>query len=273
MRLLWRSFVDFFRDDGPMLAGSITCFSLMALVPFLLLLVSLLGYLIGEHLEFYSFLAARLVGFFPEATAEITEALGDLVAYKKIGLLTLAVYAYFSYQLYYSLERAVNILFGSPGKRSLFASLLISLFGVTSGIILIIISFGATSIVSLLESRAGFLPGLIIGEVTALLVGFVLPVLLVFVSTSALYVVLPQKRIKYRHALAGALFTAMLIEAAKHVFTYYAAIKVTQMGNVYGPLTAFIMFLLWVFYAACIFLMGAEIVRNQDAASQERQKK
>jgi uncharacterized BrkB/YihY/UPF0761 family membrane protein len=39
-------------------------------------------------------------------------------------------------------------------------------------------------------------------------------------------------------------------------------LKVSQFGVVYGSLTAVVIFLLWVFYAACIFLVGAEIVSN-----------
>jgi uncharacterized BrkB/YihY/UPF0761 family membrane protein len=35
---------------------------------------------------------------------------------------------------------------------------------------------------------------------------------------------------------------------------------------IYGSLTAVVAFLLWVFYAACIFLIGAEIVKNLESA-------
>jgi uncharacterized BrkB/YihY/UPF0761 family membrane protein len=39
-------------------------------------------------------------------------------------------------------------------------------------------------------------------------------------------------------------------------------VKVIKLGTIYGPLSAFVIFLLWVFYSSCIFLIGAEIVRN-----------
>jgi len=262
MRILWRSISDFFRHDGPMLAGSVTFFSIMALVPFLLLLVSLFGYLLGEHEAFYEFLSAWLAGFFPKATEEITEELGKLIAYNKIGLFTLAVYAYFSYQLYFSLERAVDRIFGSGGKRSLFVSLMLSLIGITALMVVMIIGFGAASLISLFDPLARFFPGLRGGETASLFIGVVLPVTLVFAAASAFYMALPERKVMLRHALCGALFTALLTEAANHIFTYYAVMKVSQFGNIYGPLTAFVMFLLWVFSVACIFLMGAEIVRN-----------
>lgn len=42
-----------------------------------------------------------------------------------------------------------------------------------------------------------------------------------------------------------------------------------QLGMIYGSLTAVVMFLLWVFFAACVFLVGAEIVRNLESGQRE----
>jgi len=39
-------------------------------------------------------------------------------------------------------------------------------------------------------------------------------------------------------------------------FTIYV-VKVAKPGTIYGPLSAFVLFLLWVFYSSCIFLVGA----------------
>lgn len=101
--------------------------------------------------------------------------------------------------------------------------------------------------------------------------GFFLPGVLVFVTTSALYLVLPQKQVLVRQALLGALVTTLLLEAGKHIFTYYAMLQVSQFGVVYGSLTAVVIFLLWVFYAACIFLVGAEIVGNLEKGKKSRE--
>jgi membrane protein len=76
-----------------------------------------------------------------------------------------------------------------------------------------------------------------------------------------MYKFLPRKKVQFRTALAGSLFTTVLLEAAKHLFTFYV-VKVVHLGTVYGPLSAFVIFLLWVFYSSCIFLIGAEVVHN-----------
>jgi membrane protein len=262
VNILWKSIVGFYNHDGPILAGSITCFFMMSIAPFFLLLVAVLGYFLGQNQEFYDFLAARLVDFFPTVTSGVMEELQKIITYRKVDMFTLGIYAYFSYQLYFSFERAVNITFESPGKRSFFKSLLLSLFIAISLIVLLFLFFGFKLALSFMEPLENFFPGLSFGSINPVIMEFILPVVLVLVITSVFYMIVPQKKIMLRHALIGALITTLLIEIGKHIFTYYAIQKISQFGMVYGSLTAVVIFLLWVFYAACIFLIGAEIVRN-----------
>jgi uncharacterized BrkB/YihY/UPF0761 family membrane protein len=43
-------------------------------------------------------------------------------------------------------------------------------------------------------------------------------------------------------------------------------VNVFKLGTIYGPLSAFVIFLLWVFYSSCIFLIGAEVVHNLEVS-------
>jgi len=71
---------------------------------------------------------------------------------------------------------------------------------------------------------------------------------------------LSVRKIAFDNALRGGFFSAIFLEAARHLFTIYVASVATEFGAVYGPLSSFVIFLLWVYYAACIFLIGAEFV-------------
>lgn len=262
MKLVLKSFVDFFRDGGPLLAGSIAYFFLMSFVPFGLLLFSFFGHLLGESREFYDFLSARLMRFFPAVTSEISEQLTALVVHKQIGVIAFVVYVYFSYQLYMALEAAVRAIFRQKEKRSLFTSVLLSLFIITLIAALIFISFAATSAVQMLRSLLEVFPALRIGKITGFLVRFVIPVFVVLIVATALYKLLPAKGVSLRHAFQGALFTSVFLEIARHLFTLYVVTAAAQYGAIYGSLSTFIIFLMWVFYSACIFLIGSEIVCN-----------
>jgi uncharacterized BrkB/YihY/UPF0761 family membrane protein len=61
-RIIGRSCIDFIRDNGLMLAGSLSYFTMMALVPFCLFLITVFGYFLGQYPDFYNFFLAKLTG-------------------------------------------------------------------------------------------------------------------------------------------------------------------------------------------------------------------
>lgn len=262
MKIIIKSVTDFFKDDGPLLAGSISYFFVMAIIPFSFLIIAIFGHFLGEKREFYTFFLKKLLNLFPQATYSITKELGKIITFKRIGLFTLLIYGIFSYQLYSAVERALNIIFKITVKRSFLISILLSISLVTLMIIFLLISFGATSVISMVKYLDQFFPGLVISRIAGFLIAFVIPLLLIILTITALYILLPMKKVLFSHALLGGLFTAVFIEAAKHLFTFYVASKLYKLGAVYGPISAFITFLMWVFYAVSIFLIGAEVVHN-----------
>jgi len=259
--VILRSFLDFLRDDGLMLAGSISFFTMTALVPFCLFLVTLFGYLLGENRDFYQFFLSKLVGFFPKITSEITEELKRIITHKGIGKFSLGLYSVISFGLFSTVETSINTIFRTREKRRFIVSLILSVVVVTCVMSALFIAFATASAVSMLKHMREFFPGFEPGRLAAFLLRFVVPLLLVFLIVMILYWFLPRKKVRLRHALSGALFTALFLDAAKHLFTLYV-VKVAGLGTIYGPLSAFVIFLLWVFYSSCIFLIGAEMVRN-----------
>lgn len=266
--ILLKSVVDFFRDGGLMLAGSISYFSMMAIVPFCLLLVAIFGHVLGENEKLVDFFTERLINLFPQITYEITNELKKLISYKSIGLFTLVLYGLFSLQLFSSLEIAVNTIFKTKIKRHPLISILLSLLIITLILTFIMASFGAATAFTLLEALRKIAPELRIGKITGFLIAFVVPLILVFLTAIALYILLPVKKVRLKHAVQGAIFTAVLLEAAKYFFTFYV-VEVAKFGAIYGSLSAFVIFLLWIFYSSCIFLIGAEIVHNKGNAGKD----
>jgi membrane protein len=261
-KIIARSFADFFKDGGIMLAGSLSYFSMMALVPFCIFVITIFGYILGHYHGFYEFFSNRLVSFFPDITSGITKELRKLIIFKGIGTISLVIYGILSFQVFSSIENALNVIFKVKKKRTFFWSIILSLIIVTLIIIMIIISFAATSLIPLLKTLRQVFPDLRIGMITGFLIQYVVPFFAVLFTVTVLYTFFPKTRVRISHAFIGALFTTVFLEVAKHIFTWYVG-TVVKFGTIYGPLTAFIVFLLWVFYSSCIFLLGAEIVHNQ----------
>ncbi|MCI0469738.1 MAG: YihY/virulence factor BrkB family protein [Nitrospirae bacterium] len=254
-------FISFIKDGGIMFAASISYFFMLAIVPFCLLLVAIFGYLLGENQELLGFLLGKIVSFFPRITYEITNEFKKLISYKVIGHFTLVLYCLLSYELFSSLESAMNVIFKIKGRRKFLISLILSIFVITLIILFIIISFGMTYIVSMLEALQPLFPDIHVGMIAGFIIKFVMPLTLLFLIAGSMYVILPNRKVKLKYAFSGALFTALFLEAAKHLFTFYV-VKIARLGTIYGSLSAFVIFLLWIYYSFCILLIGAEIVHN-----------
>lgn len=263
--ILSRSVADFFRDGGIMLAGAISYFSMMALVPLCLFLITILGYILGHYHGFYEFLLKKLSHFFPDITSEIVSELGKLMAFKGIGTFSVVLYGVLSLQVFSSVESALNRIFKTKQRRTFLWSAILALVIITFLISMLLISFIATSLVPLLLNMRDIFPNLRIGIITVFLIRYVIPFFMVLFSITVMYIFFPKAKVKMSHALAGSLFATVFLEIAKHVFTWYVG-TVINFGTIYGPLTAFVLFLLWMFYSSCIFLIGAEIVHNLSAA-------
>lgn len=73
-----------------------------------------------------------------------------------------------------------------------------------------------------------------------------------------LYYLIPYEQLGRRVAMISALWATFLWEVARNIFKYYLNNMLT--GNpIYGAFVLIIAILLWVFYSACLFIVGAEI--------------
>ncbi|MFN3479694.1 MAG: YihY/virulence factor BrkB family protein [Thermodesulfovibrionales bacterium] len=260
-RIIFSSFVDFYRDNGLTNAAAISYFSVMAIVPFCLLIITIFGYVLGHDERLLVFFTERLSHFFPRITHDIVDELKKIITYRGIGRLTLLIYIILSYQLFSSIESAVNVIFKSKVRRAFLVSLLISIFIISLVCILIVLSFVASTAISLLQLFKDYFPGLKIGIVISFLIRYVIPFILLFLTMIALYLFLPRAKVRIRPVVLGALFASVMFEVAKHIFTIYV-VRVAKLGTIYGPISALVIFLLWVFYSSSIFLIGAELVNK-----------
>lgn len=253
-----KSFYDFFKGDGMMLAGSLSFFSVMAIIPFCLFLAALFGYILGENTGFYRFLASKLTDLFPKVTHRIIDELSSLITYRGLGGFSLILYGLLSLQMFSTLESSLNSIFMIRKRRHPLSSILLSFVIITIIMVFIFISFSATSLILMLK---GYLPLIGIGKVSSFIIRYIIPFILISLTAMTLYKILPKRKIRLSDALSGAVFASIFLEAAKHLFTFYI-IKIVKLGSIYGSLSAFMIFLLWVYYSSCIFLIGAGFIKN-----------
>lgn len=89
---------------------------------------------------------------------------------------------------------------------------------------------------------------------------FVVSMAVVTVLFATIYKVLPRTRIEWRDVWVGAAVTALLFTCGKFLIGLY--IGKSGMASAYGAAGALVVLLVWVYYSAQIFLIGAEFTRE-----------
>jgi membrane protein len=70
---------------------------------------------------------------------------------------------------------------------------------------------------------------------------------------------LPDRPITWRDVAIGALATTLLFDGGKYLIALY--VGQSNVASSYGAAGALIVLLLWIYYTAQIFLLGAEFTR------------
>ena len=153
-----------------------------------------------------------------------------------------------------SIEKAFNDIWGIPNTRPFIRRFTTYWTLITIGPIFLGISL---SITGALQSNQLVTQILSLSGAEKFLVGKI-PWLVTWGLFTALYLVMPNIRVKVRAALLGGIFGGTLWEIAKYGYTLYAAKVVTQY-KVYGSLGIVPIFLVWIYYTWLVVLLGAQL--------------
>jgi membrane protein len=91
------------------------------------------------------------------------------------------------------------------------------------------------------------------------LLTFVVSFSLLAVIFAAIYKVLPDRALAWRDVLVGAIVTAFLFTVGKSLIGLY--LGSSSMASSYGAAGGLMILLVWVYYSAQIFLLGAEFTK------------
>lgn len=261
LKVFGKSVTAFFRDECFYLAASIAYFLILSLIPLSLLIISLYGHIMGENEEIYRFSLSRLISFFPTVTAGITNELEYIITYRGISWVSLFTYAFLSIQLFYSMERAMDAIFKIPKRRHFLLFIFWTVFIVTLAIIFLFLSFTLSSLSGMFKEYPLVIFGFALGKKAGIFLKYIAPFLLVLAIFTAVYKIVPKGKVPLRNAFAGAFLVTVFWELAKFCFTWVVK-NVSNIGAIYGSLSTFILFLLWMYYISCIFLLGGQFVKN-----------
>ena len=264
--LLYKSFNAFLDDNALKMSASLAYYTIFAIAPLLLVIVSLAGIIYGQDAaqgkifaELNKFVGSGAANQIQEIIKNISKS-RDTVFAIIAGSITLFIG---TTGVFIEIQDSINQIWRVKAKpkkgwlklitnRVLSFSMVIGL-----GFLLIVSLVINGVILALSEKIQIYFPDLTI------LVINIFNLILTFIVISALFGIifkfLPDVLIDWKDVRMGAFFTAILFMVGKFLIGLY--IEKVGPGSAYGAAGSLIVILIWVYYTSAILFFGAEFTQ------------
>lgn len=256
---------DWLDDEASSLAAALAYYSLLSLAPLLVISVAVAGWFFGPDAA-RGKVAAELgavVGL--EAARGIQTVVASArspetgVISSIVGVVTLFIGASGVFgELQTSLNRIWEVK-PKPGRGFLgeVKARFFSFTMVLGVAFLLLVSLVVSSLLSAVgQGFATHLPG---GEAIWQLLNFVISLAVITALFALILKYVPDAEVRWRDVWLGALVTALLFTFGKSLLGLY--LGKAAVGSSYGAAGSLIALVVWVYYAAQIFLLGAEFTQ------------
>jgi membrane protein len=255
--LLWQALRKFNDDNGFFLSSGIAFSILINLIPFIMLLLAMVGAYLYNDQEVLNHIRAYFRDVAPALDPKIMKNLTDVIQSRQIvGILGFVGLLWFSTWVFGSLRIALNIVFRVEKSQGMLRGIGVDLLMILLAGILLLVSMILSSVVTFLQSYQGQIP-VAIGPTIQWILKYLLPFFLTYCMFFLIYKIIPDKRVHFKSALQAALFTGLLWEMAKHFFGWYV-VHLAGYSIFYGSLSTLVIFVLWVYYSSTILVVGGE---------------
>ena len=244
----------FMADRCTTLASALSFSSMLSIVPFLAILFTIL-----KALDVHTTLAPIFLSNVAVGSQEIVTRIlryinnthvGSLGA---IGLITLFLTVMATLD---NVEEAFNQICGIERGKAVHHKLrdyLIVIFAIP------LLTTVAVSLTTILQHQGVIKWFLRMPGIGNLFLLRLVPYLSIWIALSCLYLFIPNLRIRFRHALVGALIAGTAWQLAQWTFIHFQ-LGVSRYNAIYGTLALLPVFMIWIYTSWIIVLAGMEIV-------------
>lgn len=264
----------FQKQHGPLMASAVSFWSLLSLLPLLLLSVAVFGYVLGSSEEAFQRVISYTRTLITVETAFLRDLLQEVARQRgPVGGAGLLVLAWTGSQAVVTLEGALNAQWGVTGRHFLKSRLLALALLATVGALF----FLSTAVTGWMAALARWRVPWLEWRLERIpfvwqLGGYLVPLLLTATMFALLYRTLPNVSVSWRSAWYGAVVASPMFEAAKIAYTWYLT-RFADFRAAYGSLGALVGLVLWIYYSSVILLLGSEWVRLTEEARKKRQER
>ncbi|MGK6307913.1 YihY/virulence factor BrkB family protein [Variovorax sp. DT-64] len=261
--LFRQAFLSWKADYAPSMGAALAYYTVFSVAPLLLIVISVAGLVFGEEAA-RGEIMNQLSGLMGEEGARAVQGMLEAVNKPKEGIFAtvigVALLLLGASTVFGELQDALDRIWRAPARDSskgLFNLLRVRLLSFS-----MILCIGFLLMVSLVASAALAALGKwwapVFGGWAALAqaVNFFFSFVIVTVAFAMIYKIMPRVRVQWRDVWIGAAVTALLFTVGKHLIGLY--IGKTGVASGYGAAGSLVVVLVWVYYSAQIFLLGAE---------------
>jgi membrane protein len=259
-------FIKWFDDDPLQLAAALSYYTLFSLAPLLVISISVAGFVFGREAA-HNQIVETIQGLIGQESAEAVQAMIQAASDKpKTGLASTLLGGIFllfgAGGVVGQLQTSLNAIWRvrpkpGTGVSDFIRKRFVSFAMVLAVGFLLLVSLTVSAVISGLTQFVGSL------HETAAMIAHLLDIALSFALVTLLFAMiykfLPDVEIHWKDVWIGAALTSILFTTGKFLIGFY--LGSSGVTSVYGAAGSLITVLLWVYYSALIFFLGAEFTQ------------
>ncbi len=253
----------FKRNQGLLLSGAVAYYTLLSIVPTLILTLVVLSHFIEKELLLRT-VSTYLELVIPGYAGYLTAQMETFVEHRHVvGVIGFIVMIFFSSLAFTVLENAMSVIFFHrvrvKRRHFLVSAIIPYVYILLLGLGILLVSLIASVIQTIGGQQLMAFGWKLNLEGAPGVVLYILGILGEVLMLTSLYLVMPVGRITFHHAFLGGITATILWEGTRHALVWYYS-TLSLVNVIYGSLAAAVVALLSIEASTVILLLGAQVI-------------
>ena len=267
VEILRVAFQRFGAERGAEASASMAYYALFSIFPMLLVLI-VIGSFFVDRIVVQNQLLSLLQGVIPGVEEVVIGNIEQVLQLRgAVTFFALISLTWSATSVFNILVKNINRAFPTAAVPDFFKGRLMGIFMVLILIILMLLSFGVSTLTGLIPAIKVPLNDMYLHETFIWQIGaFLVPIGFNFLMFWALYYWIPTVKVSRKASVLGGLVAGVAWELLNNVFTWYLSSGSSQYRLVYGSVGMIVALLFWIYMTAMITLLGAHLTASIQTA-------
>jgi membrane protein len=265
--VLWLSVRDSMRDKIFRMSAALAFYTIFSIAPILILIIDIADSVFGRAAvegEVYGQIS-EFVGH--DAAIQIQEIIANSMSHETYSITTIIsvlVLIFTATGVFTEIQDSINIIWRlkpkpKKGWLKVIVNRLISFSMLLALGILLVITIMISALLNTIGTKLNvYFP--VVSIYYAYTINWIMTISTTMFFFGAIFKVLPDAHIKWKHVIIGAIFTTFLFLLGKYGIGIY--LRQSKVNTTFGAAGSTMIVLLWIYYSAIILYIGAEFTKH-----------